>query len=277
VSDDLSIPNSGYRGNRAGRYGTGAGRAPQGMDPDTRRLMMFAGGLGAILIVLIGASALMGRHSGEIPVVSADPRPIREKPANPGGMKIDSAENDVFSGGSDTANAKLAPAPEVPDTKALRTAAAPPAPALETPPAAAASANIPAAPRVAPPPPAAKPLVVTSAPPAPKPTAVKTAPVNPTPAKPAAADAHAAPAPAHQPMVQLAALTSEESARAEWSLLTKKMPDLLNGRQPTYSKTERDGRTFWRVRTSGFTDVAQARGFCDRIRAKGAGCSVADF
>lgn len=244
------------------------------MDPDTRRLMMFAGGLGAILIVLIGASALMGRHTGEIPVVSADPRPIREKPANPGGMKIDAAENDVFSGGSDTANAKLAPAPEVPDTKALRTAAAPPAPpapALEAPPPTApvpaAPATMPAATRAAPPPPASKPLVVTSASAAPK----------PTPVKPAAAEAHAAPAPAHQPMVQLAALTSEESARAEWTLLTRKMPDLLSGRQPTYSKTERDGRTFWRVRTSGFTDVAQARGFCDRIRAKGAGCSVADF
>ncbi|HBK07173.1 MAG TPA: SPOR domain-containing protein [Acetobacteraceae bacterium] len=78
-------------------------------------------------------------------------------------------------------------------------------------------------------------------------------------------------------MVQLAALTSEESARAEWAQLAKKMPDLLGGRQPSYSKTERDGHTFWRVRTSGFSDVAQARGFCERVRAKGAGCSVADF
>ena len=120
MSDDLSIPNPGYRGNSAGRYGTGNTRVRQGMDPDTRRLMLFAGGLGAVLAVLIGASALIGRHSGEVPVVSADPRPIREKPANPGGMKIDGAENDVFSGGSDTSNAKLAPAPEAPNTMALR-------------------------------------------------------------------------------------------------------------------------------------------------------------
>ena len=250
------------------------------MDPDTRRLMMFAGGLGAVLVVLIGASALMGRHTGEIPIVSADPRPIREKPANPGGMKIDGAENDVFSGGSDTANAKLAPAPEVPDTKALHTAAAPPAPpvpTIEAPAAAVPAMKAQTAPalkaQVAPPAvaaPAPKALVVTNAPPAPKPTPVKPA---------APAEVHAVPAAtsAHQPMVQLAALTSEESARAEWAQLAKKMPDLLGGRQPTFSKTERDGRTFWRVRTSGFTDVAQARGFCDRIRAKGAGCSVADF
>ena len=68
MSDDLSIPNSGYRGNRAGRYGTG--RFRHGMEPNTRRLVLFAGGVGAVLAALIGASALMGRHSGEVPVVS---------------------------------------------------------------------------------------------------------------------------------------------------------------------------------------------------------------
>lgn len=245
------------------------------MDPDTRRLVMFAGGLGAVLVVLIGASALMGRHSGEIPVVTADSRPIREKPANPGGMKIDGAENDVFSGGSDTQNARLAPAPEVPDNKALRTAAAPspvvdatpPAPAAVTPaPPPATAAITPPLPKT--PAPAAKSLVVVNAPPAPKPTPVKPG---------AAAEVHAAAPSGHQPMVQLAALTSEESAHAEWTQLSKKMPDLLGGRQPTYSKTERDGHTFWRVRMAGFADVAQARAFCERVRAKGAGCSVADF
>ncbi|MDR3531059.1 MAG: hypothetical protein P4L90_10970, partial [Rhodopila sp.] len=133
MSDDLSIPNSGYRGNRAGRYGTGQSRSRQGLDPDTRRLVMFAGGLGGVLVLLIGASALIGRHSGEVPVVAADTRPIKVKPENPGGMKIDAAENDVFSGGSDTSNAKLAPAPENPDTRALRSAEASPPPVPETP------------------------------------------------------------------------------------------------------------------------------------------------
>ena len=78
-------------------------------------------------------------------------------------------------------------------------------------------------------------------------------------------------------MVQLAALTSEDAAHAEWAQLVKKMPDLLSGRQPHFSRIERDGRTFWRVRTSGFADVGQARGFCDRVRAKSVGCSVAEF
>jgi hypothetical protein len=231
------------------------------MDPDTRRLVMFAGGLGAVLVVLISASALMGRHPGEIPVVTADPRPIREKPANPGGMKIDGAENDVFSGGTDTDGAKLAPAPEAPNAKALRTADAPKPPAVEAPAPAAALVAPPA-----PPPAAAKPAVVASAPP--KPTAAKPPVV--------AEEAHPATS-AHSAMVQLAALASEEAARAEWAQLAKKMPDLLSGKQPNFSRIERDGHPFWRVRTSGFADLAQARTFCDRVRAKGAGCSVADF
>jgi hypothetical protein len=248
------------------------------MDPDTKRLMMFAGGLGAVLVVLISASALMERHTGAIPVVTADPRPIREKPANPGGMKIDGAENDVFSGGSDTDGAKLAPAPEAPDTKALRTADAPKPEAVEAPAPVAAAA----------PSPVTKPAVVASAPP--KPTVVASVPPKPAvvasvPPKPAAAskppvaaveEAHPA-ATGHSPMVQLAALASEDAARAEWALMAKKMPELLNGKQPNYSRIDRDGHSFWRVRTSGFADVTQARVFCDHVRAKGAGCSVADF
>jgi hypothetical protein len=274
VSDDLSIPNSGYRGSRAGRYGTG--RFRHGMDPHTRRLVLFAGGLAAVLATLIGASALMGRHSGEVPVVTADTRPVREKPINPGGMKVDGAENDVFSAGSDTSDARLAAAAESPDAKAFRAPAAPsPAPPLAAATAAtpAPMVEAPAATAMEPPPPpapvpAAKPAVVAMAPPAPK----------PVPAKPAAAAVESRPATsAHQLMVQLAALSSEDAARAEWAQLAKKMPDLLNGRQPSYSRTERDGHTFWRVRTAGFADVAQARTFCDRVRAKGAGCSVADF
>jgi hypothetical protein len=290
VSDDLSIPNPGYRGNRAGRYGTGQGRVGQGMDPDTRRLVMFAGGLGIVLVGLIGASTLIGHRSNEIPVVAADNRPIRVKPDNPGGMKIDGAENDVFSGGSDTADSKLAPPAENPDTKALRTEAAPPPPVIqpEAPTAAVAPSLPPAKPAIVTSAPSvAKPAIVASTPTAAKPTIVASAPTaaKAEPAakqavaangKPSVAEAHP-PAAGHQAMVQLAAVTSEEAARSEWHILSKRMPDLLNGRQPVFSRTDRDGHTFWRVRTSGFADVAQARAFCDHVRAKGGGCSVADF
>jgi hypothetical protein len=278
VSDDLSIPNPGYRGNRAGRYGTGQNRVRPGMDPDTRRLMMFAGGLGAVLVVLVGASAVLSHRSTEVPVVTADPRPIRVKPDNPGGMKIDGAENDVFSGGSDTANSKLAPPAENPDAKALRTAAAPPSPAPATPAPATPAPATPAPATQSPAtitPPVTKPAVVASAP-ANKPTISPAPAASAKPQAPGAAEAHP-PATEHHAMVQLAALTSEEAAHAEWQQLAKRMPDLLNGHQPVFTRTDRDGHTFWRVRMSGFADVAQARAFCDHVRAKGGGCSVADF
>lgn len=269
------------------------------MDPDTRRLMLFAGGLGVILSILIGTSAIIGRRSTEVPVITADTRPIRIKPENPGGMKIDGAENDVFSGGADNKNARLAAGAETPDTKALSADEAPrPRAATKTPAQATATAlsadampsnlspssvspsslvpasvspttPVPAAPSVVA---QAKPAVVSVLPPA-KPAAARPT----TPAKSAATTTETHTAAGHQAVVQLAALTSEEAARNEWQLLVKRMPDLLNGHQPNYTRTERDGHTFWRVRTSGFADVAQARGFCDHVRAKGGGCSVADF
>ncbi len=261
MSDDLSIPNAGYQGNRTGRYGTGHGRGRPGMDPDTRRLMMFACCLGIVLLALVGASALIGHHSNTVPVILADSHPIRVRPENPGGMKIDGAENDIFSGGSDTANARLAPPAEKPDTKALRTAEAPPLPII--------TPNVPAE---APP----APLTVTRSPVVASAPVVKPGPV--AVAKPPVATTEAQPPKAADAlMVQLAALDSEAAAHTEWQQLMKRLPALLDGRQPSFSRTERDGHSFWRLRTSGFTDGAQARGFCAQVRAKGSSCSVADF
>jgi hypothetical protein len=78
-------------------------------------------------------------------------------------------------------------------------------------------------------------------------------------------------------VVQLAALTTEDAARVEWQQLARRMPELLGGHQPSYSRVEHDGHTFWRLRTAGFADMTQARAFCEHVRAKGGACSVADF
>jgi hypothetical protein len=241
VSDDLSIPTPTYR----------IPRHRKGMDPGTKRLALIAGGLGATLLVVLGGWELVGHRSTAVPVVQADSRPIKVKPDNPGGMQVAGANEDILSGGTASGPGKLAPAPEAPNPQALR-APPPPPPAVPAPAA-----------------PAAAPAPVAAAPAPPKPTAA---------VKPAApAEKHATAAPAGGAQVQLAAVSSEEAARTEWQRLSKRLPDLLGQRRPAFSKTEHDGRTLWRVRAGGFADIPQATSFCEKVRAKGLGCSVADF
>ena len=241
MSDDLSIPRPTYR----------IPRHSHRMDPATRRLALIAGGLGGALLAIIGGWSMMGRQSTTVPVIQADSRPIRVKPENPGGMQI-AGSSDEMSGGADTNGGKLAPPTEAPAPQAM----------LAPPPAPASPAVVAA--------PATAPVAATSAPAAAKPAApAEKRAVTSTPDR-------AAP-PAKSALVQLAAVTSEDAARSEWQRLEKRMPDLFAHRQPAFSKTERSGHALWRVRTGGFSDVAQATAFCERVRAKGAGCSIADF
>jgi cell division septation protein DedD len=239
VSDDLSIPSPTYR----------VPRHRRGMDPLTKRLVVISCGLGAAMLVVVGSWSMLNRHSGTIPVVEAVNGPMKVKPANPGGMQIAGANDDVLSGDGKGADGKLAPPPETPAPQALR---APPAP--------------------------------VAAPPAPAPAAlpaIAAAPVKPVDTKPTATpDKHVAAAAApsgKDTLVQLAAVRSETDAKSTWERLTKRMPDLLGQHRPAFSKVDHDGRTLWRVRTGGFADITQAKDFCGRVRAKGESCTVAEF
>jgi cell division septation protein DedD len=250
VSDDLSIPGPTYR----------VPRHRQGMDPVTKRLALIAGGLGATLVLVVGGSSLISQRSASVPVVQADSRPLRVKPENPGGMQVAGANEDILSGGTEAKIGKLAPPPEAPAPQEMLT---PPPP----PPVAAAPTPVP----VAAPGPASAPVAAVAA--------VTAAPPKPVAAKPAAAPdkrSIAAPA-ANGALVQLAAVHSEDAARSEWDRLSKRVPDLLGPHKPTFSKVDHDGHSLWRVRTGGFSDTAQATSFCERVRAKGLNCSVADF
>src|SRR5579872_7515878 len=99
LSDDLDIPmpamTPAYRM---------AGRSPRAMDPATRRLAIFAGVIGGALIVLVGAWSFGGHRHAGVPVIEADSRPVRVKPANPGGMQVEGADEGILSGEADNAS-----------------------------------------------------------------------------------------------------------------------------------------------------------------------------
>src|SRR5208337_5692580 len=59
-----------------------------------------------------------------------------------------------------------------------------------------------------------------------------------------------------QPYVQVAALGSQQAASSEWEQLRAKIPDLLSGHSPTVQQAEVNGRTYWRLRTTGFVTMA---------------------
>ena len=249
-----------------------------GIEPATKRLIVIAGGLAVAVVGAIGITALSGSRQTEVPVLRAEDRPLRVKPENPGGMQIAGAATEIFGGEREGGGSRLAPAIEAPDPKGLQAQmapAAPPKPRAVPPDISASPTPAPAAKTAAASHPAPQ-VQSGTKPPATVERHAATAPVQ-TPAAAAAVSAGAKPAGAKAIGVQLAALSTEAAAREEWRILTRKFPELLNGHQPNFVKAERDGRTVWRVRTGGFTDVSKASGFCERARAKGAACAVAEF
>ncbi len=241
VSDDLDLQTQTYR----------VPRHRRGMDQGTKRLAIIAGGLGGALVLLVGGWSVLGHRSTGVPVIEADSTPLRVKPANPGGLSVAGTNDEILSDDADGKVGKLGPASEVPAPQDIK----PPTVAAAPPPA-------PVAPPVAPP-------VATPMPVPPSAVAAVPAPAH------VAAPAHAAVG--GKTLVQLASLSSEDAAKIEWDRLAKRMPDLLGKRQPAVTRFEHDGKTFWRLRTGGFSDIAQATAFCEQVRAKGAGCSIAAF
>ncbi len=95
-------------------------------------------------------------------------------------------------------------------------------------------------------------------------------------ASPAADPIAAPPSPEHRAMIELGELDSEMAARDKWRELSQRFPEILNGRKPVFSTVERHGHIIWRVKASGFPDVARAASVCDVLRPAIAGCSAFD-
>jgi hypothetical protein len=98
----------------------------------------------------------------------------------------------------------------------------------------------------------------------------------PDPSKAGLLAAPPAPPRAKPVTVQLSSARSEADAQADWNKLAKKMPELLSQHRALFQKVNETGPASWRLRTGGFTDPAQAKTFCDKIKAKGGQCSLVE-
>jgi hypothetical protein len=225
-------------------------------DGQAKRMAVMAGGVVAVLGLGYAGYAVLNRAPRAVPVIEADSRPIRVKPDNPGGMQIVGAEEQIM-GDKDAGQADvMAPPPEQPQPQVLK-------------------AQIQAARQsTLPPPPAPVQPVSLATPPAPPLPAISAAPET-RPAVPPAPPAK--PRTVSSMQVQLAAMDTEAGATAEWQRLARKMPDLFHGKQPAVTRTDKDGKVFWRLRTAGFSDPSEAARFCTEVKAKGGGCAVASF
>jgi hypothetical protein len=76
--------------------------------------------------------------------------------------------------------------------------------------------------------------------------------------------------------VQLSEAKSEAQAQLAWEKLAKKQPDLFGQRRALFQKVNDRGTAPWRLRTGGFADPAQAKAFCDKVKAKGGQCTLVE-
>ncbi|MCX7371336.1 MAG: SPOR domain-containing protein, partial [Alphaproteobacteria bacterium] len=229
-----------------------------------RRAMMIAVWLtGSVLLAATIIWALGRSGPREVPVIEADSRPFRVRPE---GITPTPPPPAATGTAARPAETRLAPTAETPRPDMLRQPPAP-APAAATPPAAAA-----AQPRQGTAPAPATPAPATTAAPANTPGQPRTANA---PATPPAATPPAATRPAGRAQVQLAAVGSEEAARAEWDRLRRRHPELAS-LTPRFQRVEREGQSpVWRVRASGVADAEAARSLCAAIRQRGGGCNPA--
>lgn len=254
-------------------------RAPQSQI-DWGRVGILAGGIGVIALLAFGGGYALRHANGGLPVIAAEPGPVRVKPDVAGGAETIGGDSYAASLGDGEG---LAPATESPAVDALREKFAPkpaPAPVVSMTPDAQSPAREVAS-LIA----RLPPLVSTAsaetadaaaprALPAPGPAA---APAEPAVIAPAHAASASIGASAGGIAVQLAALDSEIAAQAAWGDAQARHGSLLAGRQHSVSTAKVAGRQVWRLRVGGFADVAQAAAFCVQLRAEHGNCTVAAF
>ncbi len=78
--------------------------------------------------------------------------------------------------------------------------------------------------------------------------------------------------PAGTRLVQLGAYESPEIARKEWERFSARFSDYMAGKDRVVQRATSGGRTFYRLRAKGFSDLADARRFCSALTAQNTDC-----
>jgi hypothetical protein len=224
---------------------------------------LFAGGLWfAYIEGLRHAGGTGGSGGGDIPLIRADTRPMKIKPAEPGGMAIPGRDMLIY-GQSHPMVEHLLPPPEQP----MALPAPPPAPK----PAVTASAAAPpmAVPSTVETPPGTPSAVATVSPE----QSNQAPPGNPNPAPSRPAEAVAQPQTTGGVRVQLGSVRGEEIAREEWTRIKRGNPDLLGRLTAVAVRADLgDKGIYYRILAGPVGDPATAEKLCGELRQRHLPC-----
>ena len=74
--------------------------------------------------------------------------------------------------------------------------------------------------------------------------------------------------------VQITSTSSESAAKKEWTNLVAKYPSILKGLDHTVSKTEVNGKIYYRLRVSNLESSATATDICNKLKSNNVPCFV---
>ncbi|MBR1545061.1 MAG: SPOR domain-containing protein [Alphaproteobacteria bacterium] len=74
--------------------------------------------------------------------------------------------------------------------------------------------------------------------------------------------------------VQIVSTSSESAANKEWTSLVSKYPDLLKGLNHNISKTELNGKIYYRLRITNLETMARANEICNKLKENKVSCFV---
>lgn len=204
-----------------------------------------------------GMHARAATSDADLPVIAADPTPVRAEVAlDP----VEPVRQEVFDELNDVPTRVVAAVDA--GTDPLENFQSTPNTALTVPTTVPTTAEVERAAAEVATPAATRPAVTTAAPTQAAPTPAAS---TPAPTTTAAAGTH---------VVQVGAFGSNDEAMAQYGALVQKHGTLVANQSPDVQMAVVKGRTYYRLRLAGYGDRAAAGSACERLAAAGTDCFV---